>query len=257
METIKKSTINNEIYHDYGDRWYTAQNDPIALLRAESKIKNKWILERLHEHNILPDANILDVGCGAGFLTNFMAENGFNVSGIDLSQESLNVAHKHDTTKKVRYKLANAYELPYPDQSFDIITSLDFLEHVDSPQSVIKEVSRVLKPNGLFFYHTFNRNILSHLVVIKCVEWFVQNTPKDMHVIDLFIKPSEVEKFCNDNSMSVKQVVGLRPKFSTIPFKNYISGVVPKSLEFKITKSTLLSYLGYAQKTSSHKKHYP
>lgn len=130
----------------------------------------------------------------------------------------------------------------------DIITCLDFLEHVERPAQVIQECSRVLKSNGLFFFHTFNRNILSWFLIIKAVEIFVKNTPKDMHVSELFITPQELKSYCLDAQLDVKEMTGLRPKFSTIPIKNYFSGIVPESLEFKTSTSLLLSYLGMASK---------
>ncbi len=241
--------VNNEFYNLYGDRWYTADDDPIALLRAESKTKTPWILNKIKNHNLLsPTTKVLDVGCGAGFLSNELALAGLQVTGVDLSEESLNVAHKHDATKKVAYLTADAYKLPFPDQSFDVVTAMDFLEHVDRPNDVIKEFSRVLKPKGLFIFHTFNRNPLAYLIIIKFVEWFVKNTPKDMHVLNLFIKPRELIQFCKNAQMRTEDMIGIKPIFTTIPIKNYFTGIVPKSLKFKLTKNLLLSYMGIAQK---------
>lgn len=235
--------INNAIYEDYGDRWYTAYDDPIALLRAENEAKFPWILERISQKGTL-----LDVGCGAGFLTNRMAKEGFQVTGVDLSQESLNVAERYDTTKTAKYLKADACHLPFPDESFDVVTTLDFLEHVPNPADVVKECARVLKPGGVFFYHTFNRNPLSHLVVIKLVEWLVKNTPPHMHLIELFIKPRELVAYCENVGLKNQELIGLRPKFSTIPLQNILSGIVPQSLQFTTTKNLWLSYMGVAKK---------
>lgn len=235
--------INNAIYEDYGDRWYTAYDDPIALLRAENEAKFPWILDRISKKGTL-----LDVGCGAGFLTNRMAKEGFQVTGVDLSQESLNVAERYDTTKTAKYIKADACHLPFADDSFDVVTTLDFLEHVPNPADVVKECARVLKPGGVFFYHTFNRNPLSHLVVIKFVEWMVKNTPPHMHVIELFIKPSELVQFCENVGLKNQELIGLRPKFSTIPLQNILSGIVPQGLQFTTTKNLWLSYMGVAKK---------
>jgi len=235
--------INNAIYEDYGDRWYTAYDDPIALLRAENEAKFPWILDRIAKKGTL-----LDVGCGAGFLTNRMAKEGFQVTGVDLSQESLNVAERYDKTKTAKYIKADACHLPFADESFDVVTTLDFLEHVPNPADVVKECARVLKPGGVFFYHTFNRNPLSHLVVIKFVEWMVKNTPPHMHVIELFIKPSELVQFCENVGLKNQELIGLRPKFSTIPLQNILSGIVPQGLQFTTTKNLWLSYMGVAKK---------
>lgn len=240
--------VDNSIYDGYGDRWYTAQDDPIALLRAETNAKAPWIMERLQRRWGLRSLSILDVGCGGGFLTNRLAQQGHRMTGLDMSPESLRVAQKHDLTSNVKYIEGDAYKLPFADGSFDAVTAMDFLEHVDRPEEVVRECARVLKPGGLFFYHTFNRNWVSWFVIIKLVEWLVKNTPKDMHVLRLFIKPSELVEFCNRSGLSVLGVTGLRPAFSTITWESLLTGVVPVGLEFKTTTSTLLSYLGVAEK---------
>lgn len=239
----KVSAINNAIYDEYGERWYSAYDDPVALLRAENKVKFPWILERLPAHS-----KILDVGCGGGFLSNELALHGHSVSGVDLSPESLKVAEKFDKTKSVSYQVADAYHLPFADESFDAITAMDFLEHVDDPEKVIGEFSRVLKPGGLFFFHTFNRNPIAHFVVIKLLEWFIKNTPKDMHVINLFIKPSELQKYCETYRMNVLEWTGIRPVISSIDWNMIKTGVVSKNMQFTLTKGTLISYMGVARK---------
>lgn len=240
--------IDNTIYENLGERWYEAWDDPVALLRAENHVKTPWILERIQK--IFGDSKptILDVGCGAGFLSNELALHGYKVSGVDLSADSLRVAKLYDKTGSVNYETADALHLPYPDQSFDVVTSMDFLEHVENPEAFIKEFARVLKPGGLFFFHTFNRSPLSWFMVIKMVEWLVKNTPKHMHVLHLFIKPSELREYCERAGLTVRDMTGIRPVFSSIPLKSLFSGVVPKSLRFKLTGSLLLSYLGYARK---------
>jgi 2-polyprenyl-6-hydroxyphenyl methylase/3-demethylubiquinone-9 3-methyltransferase len=241
--------VNNDIYDTYGDRWYTAFDDPVALLRSESKIKTPWILDKIKQHNYLsPNTRVLDIGCGAGFLSNELALHGLQVTGVDLSVESLNVARKYDATKSVQYLSADAYQLPFAEESFDVITAMDFLEHVEHPEDVIKEFSRVLKTDGIFIFHTFNRNPLAFLIIIKFVEWFVKNTPKNMHVLHLFIKPRELEEFCLKANMTPLQMVGIRPVFKSIPVRNILSRIVPETLRFEITKSLMLSYMGIALK---------
>ncbi len=241
--------VNNDIYDTLGERWYTADDDPVALLRAESKTKTPWILEQIKKYNFLnSNTLVLDVGCGAGFLSNELAKAGLIVTGVDLSEESLKVAKKYDETKSVNYQTADAYHLPFPDQSFDVLTAMDFLEHVENPAEVIKEFSRVLRPNGIFIFHTFNRNPLAYLIIIKLVEWVVKNTPKHMHVLHLFIKPKELSDYCMKANLMTKEMTGIKPIFSSIPFKSFITGIVPKSLKFELTKSLLLSYMGIAVK---------
>lgn len=242
--------INNGFYDNYGERWYTADDDPVALLRAENKIKTPWVINRIRANHLF-NANVLDVACGGGFLSNELSRAGFNVTAIDLSEESLRVAHDHDYTHKVKYEKVDAYHLPYENESFDVVTVMDFLEHVETPASIIKECSRVLKPGGLFFFHTFNRNILSWIVIIKGVEWLVKNTPKNMHVIDLFIKPSEIKSYCENADLTIMEMTGIRPEISSIPLKSIFTGRVSPRFKFTFTENLLLSYMGAARKRLS------
>ncbi len=166
-----REEINNAFYDDLKMQWYAADDHPIALLRAEHPVKLSWIKKHLQTGAL----DILDIGCGAGFLSNDLARLGHRVVGVDLSKESLSVAEELDQTKTVRYLHASAYELPFENGSFDEIAAMDFLEHVENPGKVIQEVSRVLRPGGRFYYYTFNRTFLSWLFVLKGVEWFVKN----------------------------------------------------------------------------------
>lgn len=241
------AAINNSFYEEYGERWYSAYDDPVALLRAENKVKFPWIEMKLGEFSF-HGAEVLDVGCGGGFLSNELARKGYKVTGVDLSPESLRVAKNHDRTGMVRYEVADAYHLPYQNESFDVVTAMDFLEHVERPQEVIREFSRVLRPGGLFFFHTFNRDPLSHLVIIKFLEWFIRNTPKNMHVIDLFIKPEELQDYCRRERMKILEMTGIRPEFRTITWKMIRTGIVNPEMKFRLTQGMFLSYMGVARK---------
>lgn len=250
MET-KKTEINNELYNYLGERWYTAFDDPVALLRQESKTKFPWVIERIRsEFDDDPSRllQVLDVGCGGGFLSNRLAEEHCAVTAVDLSEESLYVARKYDQTQSVQYMKADAYKLPFENGQFDVVTAMDFLEHVENPEAVVEEISRVLKPAGLFFFHTFNRSFLAKLVIIKLVEILVKNTPKNMHVLELFITPEELSEFCVRHGMHVIEMTGLRPRFSTITLKGLLTRTVPENFGFTLTPSLKLSYLGYARK---------
>ena len=241
--------INNQFYDNYGDRWYTAFDDPVALLRAESKTKTPWVVARIAGHFTCDSSTkVLDVGCGAGFLSNALALQQLAVTGVDLSSDSLRVAAAHDETKSVTYKTADAYQLPFAGESFHVVTAMDFLEHIERPEDVIKEISRVLKPNGLFIFHTFNRNPLAYIIVIRLVEFFVKNTPKDMHILRLFIKPKELVDYCAKAQLKTESLVGIKPVFASIKIKSFLTGVVPAGLRFELTKSLLLSYMGCSVK---------
>lgn len=251
MEKVcsKKTTVNNDYYHHLGEDWLIANDDPIALLRAESKLKNPWVAKTIDEQLGDGKKQILDIGCGGGFLSNALASEGHVVAGIDMSKESLDIAKSSDKTVSVNYQVANAYDLPFDNNSFDVVCAMDFLEHVEDPTRVVAEASRVLKPGGIFFFHTFSKNILAYLVIIKLVEWFLPKTPKNLHILRLFISPKSLDKMNRLANLETKHMMGIRPQIGKISFwKSLFNREVHPDFSFAFTKSTLLSYIGFAQK---------
>ncbi len=244
----QSTRVNNAFYEDLGEAWYEDAIHPIALLRAENAARNPWIVEKVR--TLLGGTrDVLDIGCGAGFLTNAFAKEKHRVTGVDISAKSLEIAGKRDQTGSVRYIQLDAFALPFPEKSFDVICAMDFLEHVEMPGQIIREVSRLLRPNGLFFFHTFNRNWLSWLIVIKGVEWCVPNTPKNMHVYSYFIKPSELKSWCEESGLKVREWRGLAPRVASKAFwKSLATRKVDKRMEFRFTSSLATGYMGIAQR---------
>ncbi|MGC1879021.1 MAG: bifunctional 2-polyprenyl-6-hydroxyphenol methylase/3-demethylubiquinol 3-O-methyltransferase UbiG [Rhabdochlamydiaceae bacterium] len=239
--------VNNAFYEELGEAWYEDQKHPIALLRAENKARNPWVLEQIRQRRG-PACDILDIGCGAGFLTNALALHEHRVTGIDISPRSLEVAQKRDSTKTARYMQLDAFALPFPDHSFDVVCAMDFLEHVEIPEQIVREAARLLRPKGLFFFHTFNRNLLSWLLVIKGVEWCVPNTPTNIHIYSYFIKPAEMKRWCEQSGLSLQEMHGLSPRFRSFSFwKSFLTRKVDRDLEFHFTSSLRVGYVGLAQ----------
>lgn len=245
----KYAPVNNAVYDTLGERWYEAQDDPVALLRAEAAHRTPWVIETI-ERNFGDRRNvrILDLGCGAGFLSNPLAARGWNVTGIDVSESSIAVATRRDRTRSVRYLVGDARRLSFADESFDVVCAMDFLEHVDDPQRVIGEAARVLRPRGLFIFHTYNRTLLSWLVVIKGTQWFVKNTPRDLHVLSHFLEPQELRTACKASGLDVRELRGSRPVLSRALLRLLLTGVVPKDFAFRFSRSKRIGYAGWAIK---------
>ncbi len=241
--------VNNDIYDQLGERWYHAQDDPVALLRAEARSRNPWVIAEIKK--AFPAAHVLDIGCGAGFLANELARQGMTVTGFDASPESLAIARRYDATARVTYQQGDANQLPFADASFDVACALDFLEHVEDPAHIVAEATRILKPGGLFFFHTFARNFIAWLFGIKGVEWFVKNTPPNMHSYRYFINPSELKTMCEQCGLSVLTMRGLDPVVAQRSFwKMVVTGTVDDDFRFKFTDSIWIGYTGMARKQS-------
>jgi 2-polyprenyl-6-hydroxyphenyl methylase / 3-demethylubiquinone-9 3-methyltransferase len=244
-----KPKINNEFYDELGERWYADDQHPVALLRAEAKVKVDYILHCLRYEGIAADASILDIGCGAGFIANPLAENGYVVTGADISSSSLDTAGEHaDPAWNLTYKVLDAYDLGGLDDRFDVVLLLDVLEHLEYPNLAIREAARVLKPGGLMFFHTFNRGWLSYVFAVKILELLPVDAPKNIHVYPLLIKPGELKSMCTESDLKVQEMVGIRPDFfSTALVKSLWSRKLHPDFKFKLIRSTRLGYLGYCR----------
>ncbi|OFZ18503.1 MAG: 3-demethylubiquinone-9 3-O-methyltransferase [Bdellovibrionales bacterium GWB1_55_8] len=242
----KRPGVNNEFYNELGKDWIIASDHPVALLRAEAPTKLKFVLEEIHARFGPENVEILDLGCGAGFLANSLSEHGYNVTGVDRSPGSLEVARQQDLTRRVRYQVGDAYDLGFHSRSFDVVCAMDLLEHVEDPAHVVRECARVLSPGGVLIFHTFNRTVLSWLLAVKGLEWFVANSPPRVHLLRLFIRPSELDQMCRAAGLHIERLTGIRPALSIGLLRLIATRRVPEDVRFRTTRGTSLGYMGSA-----------
>ncbi len=95
-------------------------------------------------------ATMLDAGCGEGFGTGFLADRmpGTTVEGIDVSPGAIAYATER-FGERVEYQVGSVYELPYPDDSFDLVLCSEVLEHLDRPEDAVRECARVARKHVL------------------------------------------------------------------------------------------------------------
>lgn len=137
---------------------------------------------------------VLDVGCGGGFTSEFLATRGAIVSGVDQSHDCILAARTHAERQSlaIDYQQGYAEALPYPDHSFDVVVCVDVLEHVADPLRSLAEIHRVLKPGGVFCFDTINRTFRSRLILIWLLENLLREIPQGIHDWQKFIKPEEL-----------------------------------------------------------------
>jgi len=132
------------IMRDYTYEILYAMEEDHWWLSSRRKLVLDWIRKRYPDRR---DLTILDVGCGTGMMVLEMAALG-RVEGIDASDDALRFCRQRglSTVRK-----ANVVELPFPDESFDVLTGVDILEHIDDDVGALREWRRVLRPGGRLF----------------------------------------------------------------------------------------------------------
>ncbi|MGH8750992.1 MAG: bifunctional 2-polyprenyl-6-hydroxyphenol methylase/3-demethylubiquinol 3-O-methyltransferase UbiG [Burkholderiales bacterium] len=194
-------------FSELAHRWW----DPRSEFKPLHDI-NPLRLDYIDKIAGLKDKAVLDVGCGGGILAESMAARGAIVTGIDLGDKALKVAELHlmESKLQVDYRKIAVEDLAREQpQHYDVVTCMEFLEHVPDSARAVKACSELTKPGGQVFFSTINRNLKSYLFAIIGAEYLLRLLPRGTHDYAKLIKPSELARFCRDCGLNVEQLTGM------------------------------------------------
>ncbi len=202
---IDKSEIAK--FEALASRWWD-RNGEMKALHDINPLRANYIDELAK----VAGKTLLDIGCGAGILSEAMARRGAVVTAIDAGLEPLKVAklHLHESNLDIEYQQSTAeeYAAKYPN-GFDIVTCMEMLEHVPEPASVIKACADLCKPGGDLFFSTINRNAKSYLMAILGAEYVLNLVPKGTHCYDKLIRPSELSQWVREANLLPNDIAGM------------------------------------------------
>lgn len=122
-------------------------------------------LEHYHRYAVVRDIvvnkDVLDLACGEGYGSAFMADFAKTVVGVDISQEAINHASHTYQKSNLTFRQASAIELDLPDKSFDVVVSFETIEHLAEQDEMLSEIRRVLRPDGILIISSPNRPVYS------------------------------------------------------------------------------------------------
>ncbi len=201
----------NEVdkFAQLASRWWDKDSE-FKPLHDINPLRLKYIKEQVSEP--LKDKKILDVGCGGGILSEAMALEGANVTGIDMAEAGLEVAKLHLLESELNIDYHKIPVEEFAEQhpgSFDLVTCLEMLEHVPDPSSIIKACAKLVKPKGQVFFSTINRNTKSYLFAIIGAEYILKLLPQGTHDFDKFIQPAEMDEWARESSLALKSMIGM------------------------------------------------
>jgi 2-polyprenyl-6-hydroxyphenyl methylase / 3-demethylubiquinone-9 3-methyltransferase len=188
-------------------RWWDPEG-PQKPLHALNPARLGYVAQRMP----LQGARVLDVGCGAGLLSEALAREGAQVTALDLAPELVKVARLHglESGVKVDYRLQSVESLAeeMPGQ-FDAVTCMEMLEHVPDPGSVIRACATLLRPGGRLFLSTLNRTPAAFALAILGAEYIARLLPKGTHQYRDFIRPHELAAWLREAGLQLEDVSGL------------------------------------------------
>ena len=196
-----------EKFDEIASGWWDADG-PFRPLHDLNPARLRFITDRCS----LAGANVVDIGCGGGILSESLARAGAQVAGIDVAPKVLAVAklHLHESGLDIDYaqKTAEELALEMPGQ-FDVVTCMEMLEHVPDPSSIIAAVQKLLKPGGQGFFSTLNRTPRAFALGIVGAEHIARLLPRGTHRYDRFIRPSELCRWLRESGLEANDIVGL------------------------------------------------
>jgi 2-polyprenyl-6-hydroxyphenyl methylase/3-demethylubiquinone-9 3-methyltransferase len=186
---------------------------PMAALHKFNPLRLSYIRAQAAAHfdldpkklDCLKGLRMLDIGCGAGILSEPLARLGASMVGADPAEENIEAARAHAeaTGVSVDYRATTAEGLAEAGEQFDIVLAMEVVEHVVDVPAFVETCADMVKPGGLLFAATINRTLKSFALAIVGAEYVLRWVPRGTHQWDKFVKPEELELALEDAGLEV------------------------------------------------------
>ncbi len=200
----------------YGATWWDPRG-PMATLHKFNPVRLGYIRDQAAEHftrdakklDCLKGLRMLDIGCGGGILSEPLARLGAQMVGVDPSEENVAIASAHadESGVAVDYRAGTAEDLAAGHERFDVVLTMEVVEHVVDVDEFVATCASMVKPGGLMIAATLNRTWKSFALAIVGAEYVLRWLPRGTHQWDKFVTPTELEAAFEGASL---QVIGER-----------------------------------------------
>jgi 2-polyprenyl-6-hydroxyphenyl methylase/3-demethylubiquinone-9 3-methyltransferase len=200
------------------DEWWD-RGGSFRPLHKFNPVRLEFIRDRVSAHygrdpltpGPLCGLDVLDVGCGGGLICEPLTRLGATMTGIDASEKNIGVARNHAERigLDIDYRHGTAEDLAGEGRSFDVVLSLEVVEHVADVGTFIATCCGLVKPGGLAIFATLNRTAKSFALAIVGAEYVLRWLPRGTHDWRRFVRPSELARHIRDNGARVSEMTGV------------------------------------------------
>lgn len=193
-------SVSSKIYTK--DYFYRVCLGSQEFKKSKGKMVHPTVKKLLDTIPLSTSMTVLDAGCGRGDTTAYLAKKVKKAYGIDYSKDAIEIANElreslPDKRKKsIQFKQANIKKTSFQNNTFDVIVCIDIFEHLYKEELAIamKEVKRILKPDGLLFVHTGVNKLLYDVTY----PWYIYPVNRFLTWIDMHVKKTTYPSFSRD-----------------------------------------------------------
>ena len=197
-------------FNAMAETWWD-QTGPMWPLHRLNALRLPFILDILEREALAAGAaqrrleglRVLDVGCGAGLLSESMAALGAIVTGVDPAERNIAVARDHARSSGLSITYLHGSVDTLELGQFDVVLNMEVVEHVENIERFMARCCDLTREGGLQFLATINRNPLSWLVAIIGAEHVLRWLPRGTHQWHKFVKPVEATSLLSAGNMDV------------------------------------------------------
>jgi len=199
--------------------WWDARG-PFAPLHRFNPARLAFVRDRAAAHfgrdvktrEAFAGLTLLDIGCGGGLIAEPMRRMGFDVTAADASSENIGTARAHADQQglDIRYRAATVEQLEAEGAGpFDVVLTMEVIEHVADPEAFIRTCSRLVKPGGMMVVATLNRTLKALALGKFAAEYVLRWVPAGTHDWRQFLKPDEIRAMLAAEPLTVTGPFGL------------------------------------------------